>query len=137
MKKYVTGILGGMVGGLIATLPWVLMYVYGGYILSILAALIAAGFYYGYKLCHGPVEKKTPVIITVGSILIVIVTTLVTIPLLSLDNLGYPMTLTNLQVLYDNGLFQEMLPDLIISVIFTFLGISGVVARSKQDAENK
>lgn len=136
MKNYVTGVLGGIVGGFIATLPWVLVYVYGNYLLSILAAVIAAGFYYGYKLCHGPVDKMTPTIITIGSVLIVIVTTLVTIPLLSLDNLGYDANLTNLQVLYENGLLAEMSRDLIISIVFTFLGISGIVAKAKQDAEN-
>lgn len=41
MKNYVLGILGGLLGGIVAAIPWVLMYVYGGYILSILAALIA------------------------------------------------------------------------------------------------
>lgn len=135
MKNYVTGILGGIVGGFIATLPWVLVYVYGGWLLSILAAVIAAGFYYGYKLCHGPIDKKTPIIITICSVLIVIVTTLVTIPLLSLDNLGYEATFTNLQVLYENGLLKEMTSDLVISIIFTFLGISGIVTKAKQDAD--
>ena len=48
--SYLTGILGAIVGGAIATIPWILVYVYGEMMFSILAALIAAGELYGYKI---------------------------------------------------------------------------------------
>ena len=41
--SYLTGILGAIVGGAIATIPWVLVYIYGEMMFSILAVLIAAG----------------------------------------------------------------------------------------------
>ena len=56
--SYITGIIGAIIGGAIATIPWVLAYVYGGMMLSILAALIAAGEFYGYKLAKGKISKK-------------------------------------------------------------------------------
>ena len=42
-NNYVKGILGGFLGGLIATIPWILMYVYGNLILEILTIVIAIG----------------------------------------------------------------------------------------------
>ena len=53
MKKsnnYFKSILGGVLGALLFGIPWVLVYVYGGYILSILALLIAFGTFKFYKL---------------------------------------------------------------------------------------
>ncbi len=47
--SYFTGILGAIIGGSIATIPWVLAYVYGNVMLSLLAVLIAAGELFGYK----------------------------------------------------------------------------------------
>ena len=41
--NYLTGIIGATIGGFIATIPWVLAYVYGNMMLSLLAVLIAAG----------------------------------------------------------------------------------------------
>ena len=41
--SYVTGIIGAILGGTIATIPWVLAYVYGNVMLSLLAVIIAAG----------------------------------------------------------------------------------------------
>lgn len=55
---YLTGILGAIVGGAIATIPWVLVYIYGGMMFSILAALIAADELYGYKIAKGKITKK-------------------------------------------------------------------------------
>lgn len=135
MKNYVLGILGGLVGGLITAVPWVLMYVYGGYILSILAMFIAVGFIFCYRKCKGPITKATPWIVGVSSILIVVFVTLVAIPLLSLANEGFPATLQNLQILYASSDYMGALTkDLIISIIFTFLGIGGVLSKLKQEA---
>ena len=47
--SYFTGIIGALIGGIIASIPWVLVYVYGNMMLSLLAVLIAAGEFYGYK----------------------------------------------------------------------------------------
>lgn len=138
MKNYVLGILGGLLGGFVATVPWVLMYVYGGYILSILATLIAIGFLFMYRKCKGPINKSTPWIIGISSVLIVVVTTLVIIPLLSLANEGFPATLKNLQILYQSKDYMSAITkDLIVSVIFTLLGIWGVISKLKQEVQIK
>ena len=56
--SYLTGIIGAIIGGAIATIPWVLAYVYGNVMLSLLAVLIGAGEFYGYKIFRGKIDKK-------------------------------------------------------------------------------
>ena len=129
-KSYIKGILGGVIGGIIATIPWILMYVYGEMILSLLAILIAMGVLKGYQLFKGKVDKKLPIIIIVISLLCV---TLVVIPLLLLAKENLPSNFENLKVLYENETFQTALfKDFAISVVFTALGISGVISNVKK-----
>ena len=135
--SYLTGILGAIVGGVIATIPWILVYVYGEMMFSILAALIAAGELYGYKIAKGKINKKLPVILMVIALVIVTVTTLVIIPTLLIANEGISVNLTNISRLYENGEFATaMMKDFIISLIFTILGASIVTANIKKQLEN-
>lgn len=135
--SYLTGILGAIVGGSIATIPWVLVYIYGGMMFSILAALIAAGELYGYKIAKGKITKKLPIILMVIALIIVTVTTLVIIPTLLIAKEGIAVNLTNISRLYENGEFATaMMKDFIISVIFTILGASIVTANIKKQLEN-
>ena len=131
--KYVKGILGGLLGGLIGALPWMLVYIYGNYLISLLAAIIAFGIAYGYKLFKGPINKKYPIIITVLSLLIVALTTLVFIPLWEVAQAGYDISFYNLKLLYQSSEFvSAVMRDLVVSIIFTVLGISGVIAKAKK-----
>lgn len=136
MKDYLKGIIGGVIGGLIASLPWILMYVYGGYLLSILAAIIALGVSFGWQKLKGKVDKKFPIYITVISLLIVVGITSIVIPLLLLQKEGYYVNFSNLKILYNYSEFRSsIIHDLIISIIFTFLGISGVIHRIKSEVD--
>lgn len=132
--KYVKGIIGGLIGGLIASIPWILVYVYGNMLLSILAFIIAYGVNFGYRFFKGEVDKHLPTIITVSSLLIVVVVTLVIIPLLLLYKEGYYANFANLQILYaDSTYMSAVLKDLLISILFTILGISGIVKQVKEE----
>ncbi len=129
--KYVKGIIGGLLGGIIGVLPWILVYIYGNYMLSLLAFIIAFGIAFGYKLFKGPIDKFYPITVAVLSIIIVVVATLVVIPLAELAKLD---SLVTLQDLYRNSEFVSAITkDLIIAVIFTILGISGVIAKARQE----
>lgn len=135
--SYLTGIIGAIIGGLIATIPWVLAYVYGGMMLSILAALIAAGEFYGYKICKGKINKSLPAIIMILAIIIVTITTLLIIPGLLIQKEGINVSLTNIQRLYQNEEFATaIMKDFVISIIFTILGASIITANIKKQLEN-
>ena len=133
MKDYVKGILGGLIGGIIATIPWVLVYVYGNMMLSLLAILIGLAVLKGYQLFHGKVDAKLPLIIVVLSIISITIATFIFVPIgLVLKN-GIPITYENVVYLYEyNDFFNAIIIDYIISLVFTFLGISGVIQSIKK-----
>ncbi len=133
-----SGTVGAFLGAFVATIPWILMYIYGEMILSVLAIIIAAGALFGYKKLNGPIDKRLPIIISVASIVSVVVSTLVIIPLLLLKTEGLEMSIDNLERLYKFSEFASAITkDLIISVAFTILGISGIISTTKKQIENK
>ncbi len=137
-NNYSLGIIGGIIGGIIASIPWILLYIYGNMMFSLLAIFIAMGAFYGYKLLGGKVNKKLPLIITVLSLFSVSTTTLIIIPLLLLSKNGLEASFENLEWLYQNSEFTNaMIWDYIISVVFTFLGISGVISKLKKGENPK
>lgn len=136
-KSYAKGILGAILGGLVASLPWILAYVYGNMIIAALAIIIAIGALKGYQILNGKVDKKLPIIIAIVSLLCVTISTLVIIPLLLLLKEGVGASLTNLELLYsDSEFFAALMGDYIISVLFTILGMSGVIKTIKTEIEN-
>lgn len=131
-EHYIGGIIGSLIGGLIATVPWILMYVYGEMMLSILAIFIAMGALKGYQLGKGKITTKLPIIIIVVSLISVTLATLVIIPLALLAINDARVTMENLNLLYSSSEFTSaLMRDYIISVAFTILGISGVISTIK------
>ncbi|MDD5979653.1 MAG: hypothetical protein PUC23_00890 [bacterium] len=134
-KSYFTGIIGALIGGFIAAIPWVLMYVYGNMILSLLAIIIALGALKGYQLFNGKVDKKLPVFITVVSLIVVTISTFVLIPYLLILKEN---TSVSISYLYQNSDFTiAILKDYFISLLFTIIGISGVITSIKSQVNNK
>ena len=106
--SYVSGIIGAIIGGLIATIPWILAYVYGGMMLSILATLIAAGEFYGYKLLKGRVNKVLPVILMILALVIVTVATLIIIPAALINKEGPRLISSHLPIhLFSKSFFSS------------------------------
>lgn len=135
-ENYISGIIGAVIGGMIAAIPWIVAYVYGGMILSILAALIAAGEFYGYKIFKGKINKHLPKIIMILAIIIVTITTLLIIPGLLIQKEGINVSFSNIQRLYQNENFSTaIIKDYVISVIFTVLGASIITANIKKQLE--
>ncbi len=135
-KSYVKGIIGGIIGGFIATIPWVLMYVYGNMILSALAIIIAMGVLKGYQLLKGKVNKSLPAVVMVISLICVTVSTLLIIPMLLCQReLGYS-NFEVLKLLYSSSEFVRALAsDFIWSVLFTILGASVVTKNIKKQLD--
>lgn len=136
MNKRILGIIGALLGGLLFTIPWILLYVYGQMLFSVLAAFIAFGALLGYKKFGGVVDKKTPIIIIIVSLIVIIVTTLIIIPLCLLYQEGFVVSWHNLEFIYNNDVFREgIIHDLVVSIIFTILGISGVISNLKKEVD--
>lgn len=134
-NKFFKGIIGSVLGAIIFSIPWILIYVYANYILSILAAIIAYGSLLFYKKFGGEITKKTGVVITISSLLAITLATFVIIPLCLIAKEGYGLSFEYYQILFASGDFvSAIMKDYIISVIFTFLGISGVIASINKEA---
>lgn len=131
---FVVPIIGALVGGLLATVPWILCYVYLEMILSILAIFVAIAALKGYQLLKGRVDKKLPVIILVISLISITVATLVIIPnLLVIKEYGR-FSLDMFKALYEYDEFRNaLIGDYVISLLFTVLGTSGVISSIKRD----
>ena len=126
------GILGAILGAFVGAIPWILVYVYGNLMFSILAFIIALVSFKGYTLLKGKVTKNTPVIIGVISVLTVIISTLIIIPGLILAKKGFDVNIKSIISLYNSSTFVfAIIRDLVIAIIFTILGISGVINQIK------
>ena len=124
----VKGIIGGLIGGLIAAIPWLILYVYMSWLLSAAAIPIAMGVNFGYRKFGGDVDKKLPFIVAILSILIVCFITLVVMPMLLVHrNIGAFDFVTLARFYQSSSFVGDLIKDLIISIIFTGLGIAGVV----------
>ncbi len=135
--NFLLGVILSLIGGTIASIPWVLVYVYGNMIYSVLAIIIALGAFYGYKISKAKIDKKVPVIIAIESIICVTVATLVVIPILLVAKEGLGISTESLKYLYSNEEFKAaIIQDYIVSFVFTILGISGIIANLNRQIKN-
>lgn len=126
--SYVTGTIGAILGGAVASIPWILVYTFGNMIVAALALLIAGGAFLGYKLFRGRIGKGLPAIITIVSIIVVTVVTLVVCPIILMAKEGVEVSIFNFRMLYSSSdMKAAIIQDLIISLLFTGLGIASVV----------
>ncbi len=131
------GILGAILGGLVASIPWILVYIYGNVMMSVLSIIIAVGVFYGYKLFGGKVTKSLPITIIIISVLIVIFTTLVSIPVFFIHSEGVDVSFNAIKILYEDMDFLEGISsDAIIATIFTIFGSSVISANIKKKIAN-
>lgn len=133
---YFIGVLGALIGGSIASLPWILLYVYGDMIFSLLALPIALCAWKGYQLLKGKQDGKLPYIVAAISILVITVATLVVIPMLlgAKNDLGF--SFDTLELLYQSSEFKTAIfKDYAISILFTMLGIGGILGQIKESVE--
>lgn len=129
--SYITGTIGAILGGLVASIPWILTYTFANMIVAALAIIIAGGAFLGYKIFKGKIGKAFPVIITIVSLLVVTIVTTVICPSILMIQSGYPITLDNLVSLYISeartNVRDAIIQDLIVSLAFTAIGIAAIV----------
>lgn len=129
-KRYLLACLGGFIGGLIASLPWLTLYTMGGLIVAVLAFLIAPGVNYGYRKLKGRVNRKLPTTIIVISVIVLAVIDLLILP-------AYFSKTLNLNIIFNlvftKAYWQIMLRELIISTVFAVAGIFKVVKDIKYE----
>lgn len=134
MSNYIKGIIGAIIGGVIGVIPWLLVYVYGGYMISLLALFIGIGASRGYKKMGGMMDKKTPLIIGIVSVIVVALSTLLIIPIMLVMKEGFSVNEYTLGLLYNSSEFMgALIHDLCISTLFTIIGIIPVTNDIKRE----
>lgn len=127
-NNYGLGIFGALVGALIGAIPWVLMYIFSDMMYAILSIAIVLCSYYGYKMTKAKIDKKLPIIISVSSFIAITVTMFIMIPICVMVKNAVPICIEALKILYSNNDFLNALStDYLISLLFSFVVISGIV----------
>ena len=122
-RRYITGILGAIIGAVVACIPLVYVYVYKSTFLSMLPMLIPLGAIYGYGLCRGKLNKKVIAINLIITILTVAGALLLVVTLLTLKQANYPATFHTIKQLYSyNGYGTIIFRNFVISETFAVLG---------------
>lgn len=135
--NYFLGILGAILGGIVASIPWILMYVYLEILWSFMALIIGYGAFIGYKTFKGKMDIKVPYIIGIISIIVVVFVTLYVIPCLLIIKEGITPTSEVISFLYSDTEFKgAIIQDLIFALLFTVLGVSGIFKTLKAQAQN-
>ena len=134
-RNNVKGVIGAFIGAILFSLPWILIYVYANCMLSVLATIIAIGSLKFYKLFKGEITKKTSIVIVIASLFSITFATFVLIPFCLILKEGYGFSTYYFNLLYSSSEFvSALVSDYIISILFTILGISGVVFNINKSA---
>ncbi len=121
--SYVTGLIGALLGGLVACIPTILAY-YAGWLVAYLYALIPLGAYYGYRLLHGRMNHGAFVCTCIASV----------VHLFSMEQMIFyiylvqefeiwPSIFDSMRLYFSIATPSMMLQDMWMSAVFMALGL--------------
>ena len=113
IKRYTIASLGGLIGGLLFALPWLLIITFSSISLPFLAFLIAPGVNKWYRLFKGRVNKNLTKFVIGISILVLIL----------IYFIYFPMLFGGLSNLLEISYWQSMIREIIISLVSAIVGI--------------
>lgn len=116
--------VGSLLGGLVGTIPWIMLYYFFSFNLSSLPVLIPIMAVGGYKFFKGVVNAKTFRTISILSVVVYIFTLVVSFPyfLAIKENMEYS------QFINDTSAYQKYFEDVIqnagtVQIVFLIIGI--------------
>lgn len=120
--SYLTGLLGAIIGGLLATIPAVAVIWFTETAYSLLYFLIPLGVYHGYRLARG---KMDGIVLPLTCVLSVVFGVATDIMNLAISMVANEIPLKYLGVMFTNGEVQRLLMgDMVSSLLFVALGIA-------------
>ena len=123
-KKYIFGIIGGFILGLVFSILTTAAYIYTDFI-GILGAILFIGIfeYFGYKIFQGKIDKKTPWIIMGLSIVNVLIMSFMIIPVTLLVKSNIQFSFKEAVNLYKNSnISLNIVQDCLLSLVLSLLG---------------
>ena len=125
-KKYIFGIIGGFILGLVFSILTTAAYIYTDFI-GILGAIFFLGIfeYFGYKIFQGKIDKKMPWIIMGLSIVNVLIMSFMIIPVALLVKSNIQFSFKEAVNLYKNSsislnIVQDCLLSLVLSLLVSY-----------------
>lgn len=113
---YIEGILYGIMGGILFSLPWIVINRMLGFVSVIFAALITYGVIKGYRLSNSRIDSNMRKIVIILTIFIIVLINLIILPLLEMGNFKFIIDYLLINKLY-------VIKELIISILFGIIGI--------------
>lgn len=127
-NRYGLGMLGALLGAFVGSIPWILMYVFGNMMYSILAILIVLCSFYGYKIMKAKIDKKLPLILSICSFIAITVTMFILIPISLMMKEEISISVDNLKLIYETEEFMTaLISDYVISLVFCLVVIGGII----------
>lgn len=128
-KRYGMGALGALIGGIIGTLPWLIIEFTIGFYAAALAIIIGYSAFYFYKKFGGVVTNNTKFIIAVATIISILFTNFVDASYVIWINEA-PLIWENYVVVYtDSEIAPMMYTNLGIAALMGFFGLMSVMRK--------
>lgn len=135
-KNYGMGLIGALLGSMVAAIPWILVQAYGQFVASILGYLIGVGAKIGYNLFKGKTGALTRWIV-LGSAVVTVVAAELVITLLVARKMGLPIGFETLILLLRVPEFlTAFLKDLGLSMFMALLGLWSVFSQLRQQEKS-
>lgn len=135
-KNYFAGFIGALVGGIVSSIPWILVQVYFNRIAAALALLIGIGSLKAYYLFKGRLGRATRWIVAVCTLFSVVLSQFGAIAVNMLKN-DIPLNYSNfVEVLRIPEVVHSFKSNLGLSLFMAFLGIIGLFLDLKGDAKS-
>lgn len=121
---YITGIIGALLGGIVASIPTILLMWFAEMISAWLYALIPLGAYFGYRLFKGKMNRIVlPIVILVSVFMLFFVQQVMWFLVLHEEFGFWPYINESIEYFFMLVPTEDMIVDLIKPAIFTVLGI--------------
>jgi len=124
MKKsnYVLGAIGAIVGGMICTIPWIIVQVYLGKIAAVVAILIGFGAFKSYQIFKGKTGPATKWIIISITVFLVIIAQIETINVTLLRN-NAAVNAENIKFYLSHSELGNVIFNFVLGMIMALLGL--------------
>lgn len=135
-KHYLTGFVGALLGGLVCTIPWILVQFFVNIIASALAYLIGFGAFKGYTMFKGKLGPMTRWIVAFCTIFSVVAAQFGIIVIDLIKN-NIPISSEVFSFLMDQPDFMSsFMKDMVIGLVMAILGIAPMFKNLRSNSKN-
>ena len=122
-KSYVSGIIGGLIVGISSIIIVIITNIFVSKVSPFLTITIPFSIFFGYELFKGTISKKALIKIMIISIIYLLITSLVIVPLVDMKQVGIALSLDNFKLVYASSDTREaIMNNALVSFVFNIIG---------------